>query len=94
MTPVFEWFFIGFWLFLVANIVLVVWALIDAIKVPDDSMFAAGNKLIWVLVILLGGFVGAIVYLAAGRPPRGGDAAGPRALTDPTLPPPPGGTFS
>lgn len=73
---------------LIANIVLVIWALIDAIGVPDDSMFKAGNKLIWVLVILLGGFVGAIVYLAAGRPSQETRAAGPSAPTG--LAPPPG----
>lgn len=86
-----EWFFIIFWLFFIANIVLVIWALIDAIKVPDDSMFKAGNKLIWVLVILLGGFVGAIVYLAAGRPSPETRAIGSRTPADPNLPPPPPG---
>jgi hypothetical protein len=33
-----------FFLFLIANIVLVIWALVDAIKVPDDSMFKAGTE--------------------------------------------------
>jgi hypothetical protein len=56
---------------------LLVYALVDAIRVPDDSMYRTGNKLIWVLVIvLLPFFVGPLVYLFVGaprsapRPPR------------------------
>ena len=56
---------------------LLVYALVDAIRVPDDSMYRSGNKLIWVLVIvLLPFFVGPLVYLFVGaprsapRPPR------------------------
>ena len=29
-----------------------IYALVDAIRVPDDSMYRAGNKIIWVLVIM------------------------------------------
>lgn len=74
-----ESLFVVFLLFFIANLVLVIWALIDAIKVPDDSMFKAGNKLIWVIVIVFAGFIGAIVYLAVGRP----------SSMDPNQPPPP-----
>ena len=63
-----ELFFLLVWLFFIANIVLVIWALVDAIRVPDDSMYRTGSKLIWVLVILFAGIVGAIIYLAMGRP--------------------------
>ena len=53
----------------VAAVVLLVYALVDAIRVPDDSMYRAGNKLIWVLVIvLLPFFVGPLVYLVVGAP--------------------------
>jgi len=45
-----------------------IWALVDAIKVPDDAMYRAGNKLVWVLVIVLTGALGAIIYLTVGRP--------------------------
>jgi Phospholipase_D-nuclease N-terminal len=45
-----------------------VYALVDAISVPEDSMYRAGNKLIWVLVILLAPLAGALIYLAIGRP--------------------------
>jgi hypothetical protein len=47
-----------------------IWALVDAIRVPDNSDYRAGTKLIWVLVIVLTGFIGAAVYLAVGRPVR------------------------
>ncbi len=38
-------------------------ALIDILK----SKFTDNNKLIWVLVTLLGGFIGAILYFLIGR---------------------------
>lgn len=63
-----ESLFVVFLSFFIVNLILVVWALIDTIKVPDDSMFKAGNKLIWVIVIVFTGFIGAILYLAVGRP--------------------------
>lgn len=47
-----------------------VWALVDAIRVPDDSMYREGNKLIWVLVIIFTSVVGALIYVVIGRPPR------------------------
>ena len=77
-----------FMVFFIANIVMVIWALVDAIRVPDDSMFKAGNKLIWVLVIVFTGLIGAIIYLIVGRPEPGARAAGPRPI-DLGLPPPP-----
>ena len=53
----------------VAAILLLVFALVDAIRVPDDSMYRAGTKLIWVLVIvLLPVFVGPLIYLFVGAP--------------------------
>ena len=66
----------AFLVFFIANIVLVVWALVDAIRVPDDSMYRAGKKLIWVLVVLFAGFVGAIIYLFVGKPASGRLEAG------------------
>ena len=64
----------------------VVWGLIDVIRVPDDSMFRAGDKLVWVIVILFANVVGVIVYLAIGRPSQGSQRS---ALPDDNLPPPP-----
>jgi hypothetical protein len=57
-------------LVVLALVALWIWALVDAIRVPDDAHYRAGTKLIWVLVIALTGFVGAAVYLAVGRPAR------------------------
>ena len=65
-----------------------IWAIVDVVKVPDDSKFKAGNKLIWVLVIVLTGLIGAIIYLVVGRPEPGGQSAG-RTPIDPNQPPPP-----
>ena len=45
-----------------------IYALVDAIRVPDDSMYRAGNKIIWVLVIVFAHFIGAILYLLIGKP--------------------------
>jgi len=45
-----------------------IWALVDAIRVPDDSRFRAGNKLLWVLVIVFLHVIGAIIYVVVGRP--------------------------
>jgi hypothetical protein len=83
-----EAFFLVFSLFFVANIVLVIWALVDAIRVPEDSMYQAGSKLVWVLVILFGGFIGATIYLVIGRPKSDPGAVHP---WDGRFPPPPPG---
>jgi hypothetical protein len=45
-----------------------VWSLVDAIRVPDESAYRAGSKVVWVVVIAVTGFIGSIVYLAMGRP--------------------------
>jgi hypothetical protein len=62
-----------------AFIVLMIAALVDAIQVPNDSDYRAGTRLVWVLVILLAGFIGAIIYYAVGRPQRHGTAT-PRTV--------------
>jgi Phospholipase_D-nuclease N-terminal len=53
-------------------------------------MFKVGNRLIWVLIVVLAGFVGALVYLFVGRPAR--VAAAPPTIPgmQPPPPPPPG----
>ena len=64
-----------------------IWALVDAIQVPDDSMYRSGTKLVWVLVIVFLQLIGAVIYLAIGRPARG--AANPPPPRAGALPPPP-----
>ena len=81
MDGIFALFFIVW----IVGFVVTIWALVDAIRVPDDSMYRAGTKLIWVLVILFLNLVGAIIYFAVGRP-------GPQTLDRPhggAFPPPP-----
>jgi hypothetical protein len=87
-----EWIFVfPFILIGIGGLVLWIWALVDAIKVPDESMFRSGNRIIWVLVIILTGFIGAIIYLVVGRP-SDADRAG-RPLATPPMPPPPPGSL-
>lgn len=66
-----------------------IWAIVDVVKVPDDSMFKAGSKLVWVLVVVLAGVVGAIIYLVVGRPAPGSRGARLSPPADPNQPPPP-----
>ena len=47
-----------------AALVLWIWALVDAIKNPR---LADNERLIWVLVIVLTNWIGAIIYLVVGR---------------------------
>ena len=68
------------------GVAALVWGLVDVIRVPDDSMFRAGDKIIWVIVILFANVIGVLIYVAIGRPSH--DA--PRSALPPdTLPPPP-----
>jgi uncharacterized membrane protein len=73
----------------VAAFIVWIWAVVDVVKVPDDSMFKSGSKLVWVLVIVLTGVVGAIIYLVVGRPSPGGRPSGSASYADPNQPPPP-----
>jgi hypothetical protein len=55
---------------LVGGLATWIWALVDVIRVSDDARFRAGNKLIWVVVIAMTQLIGAVIYLAVGRPAR------------------------
>lgn len=44
-----------------------VWMLVDAIRVPDGG-YRAGDKIVWVIVIVLTGWLGALIYHFVGRP--------------------------
>jgi hypothetical protein len=57
--------FIGLFL---AGVAFWIWALVDAVRVPDDSLYRAGNKVVWVIVIALLGALGGIIYVLVGRP--------------------------
>ncbi len=77
---------------LVSTIGLVIVTLVDVVRTPDDASFRSGTQFVWVLVILLGGIIGAIVYLVVGRPPGGATAARQHPALATPPPPPPGGT--
>ncbi|HEX6130375.1 MAG TPA: PLD nuclease N-terminal domain-containing protein [Actinomycetota bacterium] len=69
-----------------AGLVLWIWALVDCVQVPDDAMYQSGTKLVWVLIIVLLGFIGAIVYLLAGRPTADSRERSARSTSPPAAP--------
>lgn len=50
--------------FVILGFIFWLWMLIDCLKRPDDKFATGGNyaKLIWILVIVFTGFVGALIY--------------------------------
>ena len=50
--------------FVILGFVFWLWMLIDCLKRSDDKFAIGGNnaKLIWVLVIIFTGFIGALIY--------------------------------
>lgn len=56
-----------FLLILLAAIVFWIWALIDAARAPEGA-YRTGSKVVWVVVIALTHFIGALIYYAIGRP--------------------------
>jgi hypothetical protein len=92
-------FFAFFLILMVAGLAFWIWALVDCVRVPDDSLYQSGTKLVWVLVIVLAGWIGAIVYVVAGRPVSGAgprqpprpwpEAPSPSSAVLPAVPPPP-----
>ena len=83
-----ELFVLFFIVFVVGGLAVMIWALIDVVRMPNDASFKAGTQLVWVLVILLAQGIGAIIYLIVGRPPGGATAARERAAASPSPPPP------
>jgi Uncharacterised protein family UPF0547/Phospholipase_D-nuclease N-terminal len=53
---------------LIGCVVAWVWALVDALLVPDDSLYRAGSKVMWTCLIVFLGVIGALIYAAAGAP--------------------------
>jgi hypothetical protein len=80
--------------FVIGGMVLWIWTLVDVIRMPGDRAFKTGTQLVWVLVIVLAGWIGSLIYLIVGRPPGGATAARARMNGDePVAPPPPPGTI-
>lgn len=50
--------------FVILGFVFWLWMLIDCLKRPDNKFAIGGNyaKLIWILVIIFAGFIGALIY--------------------------------
>ena len=82
--------FIFFFLVLgIGGLALMIYTLVDAIRMPNDASFKAGTQLVWILVILLAQGIGALIYLFVGRPPGGATGARGRTAQYPQIPPPP-----
>ena len=73
--------FLLFFILAVAGLVLWIWALVDCVQVPDDSMYQSGTKLVWVLIIVFLSWIGALLYLAIGRPAAATRASPASGLT-------------
>ena len=52
----------------IALLALWIWALVDVIRMGDQIPYRTGNQLVWILVVALTQVIGAILYLAIGRP--------------------------
>ena len=65
---------------LLAQLALMIWALVDVIKRPDDRI--RGAKWLWVIIIVFGELIGPIVYLAVARLPEAVDVARPTPTAD------------
>jgi uncharacterized membrane protein len=60
-------FTILFLLFILATTVFWIWALVDLIRRPSESL-RRGSQVSWALVIAITHSVGALVYVLFGRP--------------------------
>ncbi len=58
---------IVFLLVIAATTAFWIWALVDVIRRPDDTL-RRGSQLLWALVIALTHTVGALAYVLFGRP--------------------------
>jgi hypothetical protein len=92
-----NWFVTGFFgliavTLFVGTLAMVIYTLVDVVRMPGDASFKGGTQIVWVIVILLGGLIGAIIYLIVGRPPGGATAARQRPAIAAPPPPPPSGT--
>ena len=82
-------FFLFVFALAIAGLAVVIYALVDAIRMPNDESFETGTQLVWILVILLAQWIGALIYLVVGRPPGGATGARERLAQRPQVPPPP-----
>jgi len=86
-------FLLFFTVFVLGGLGVMIYALVDAIRMPSDADFKSGTQLVWILVILLAQVIGAIIYLVVGRPPGGATAARANPRLPASIPPPPAGVL-
>ena len=84
-------FVLFFLVFVVGGLAVLIYALVDAIRMPSDADFKAGTLLVWILVIRVAQVIGAIIYLVVGRPQGGATEARAHPRPPATIPPPPAG---
>ncbi|MGJ8654414.1 MAG: PLD nuclease N-terminal domain-containing protein [Opitutaceae bacterium] len=60
-------FFVGFFLFGLLGLAFWIWMLIDCLKYEKSE---GNDKLIWVLVLVLTNWIGALIYFFVRRPER------------------------
>lgn len=65
---------VGLGVLVVIEFGLMVWGVLDWVKRPADQI--RGNRLVWLLVIVLLNIAGPIIYLTLGRRPAPADATG------------------
>lgn len=54
-----------------------IWSLVDALRIPDQRWSAAGeNKILWVVLIVVLGILGSILYVLIPRKRLGGAPSG------------------
>ncbi len=64
-----ELFFIVFAIIMLAFFAVFVWGLVDALRRSDEEWAAAGqSKWLWVVVILVAGVIGVVLYWFMVRP--------------------------
>jgi hypothetical protein len=61
-------------LFILATTVFWIWALVDVIRRPSETL-QRGSQLLWALVIAITHSLGAAAYVLFGRPRAGGIAS-------------------
>jgi hypothetical protein len=63
------------WLLAIGGLVVLaqlsfeIWVLVTMVNTPSDQITLGGRKWLWAIIILLVNWIGAIIFLVAGRKP-------------------------
>lgn len=63
----------GEWLFILLFLGLGIWWLVTIIEIAKGSFENSNDKIVWLLIVILLGILGLIIYKAAGPKPIRGD---------------------